>query len=418
MTLAEKILARHAGKTAVKAGEFVNCFYDVLLFHDVMVPIIVSEYNKIGKETVFDPDKVVMVNDHYTPNANIKAAQHCKIMREFAGRIGAKNFFDVGTMGIEHALLPEQGLVVPGDLVFGSDSHTCTYGALGAFATGVGSTDVAVALIKGELWLKVPESLKFIYRGKLPPHVTGKDLILYTIGQIGVDGALYKAMEFTGEAVTELSMDSRFTMCNMAIEAGAKTGLVAVDSKTEEYVENRAKRPWQAYQSDEGADYEKVYEFDVAGLEPQVAIPHLPSNSHPVSALPPTTIDQVVIGSCTNGRIEDLRIAAGLLKGRKVAPGVRTLVIPATQDIYRTALKEGLLEIFVDANAAVSTPTCGPCFGGHMGVLAEGERCVSTTNRNFKGRMGHPSSEVYLAGAPVAAASAIMGRIAAPWEVI
>jgi len=413
MTITEKILADHAGKAQVQPGELVNGKLDVVLANDITAPIAVSELKKMGYNQVYDNKRVMFVMDHFAPNANLKAAQQCKVCRDFARSSGLEHFYDVGNMGIEHALLPEQGLVVPGDVVIGGDSHTCTYGGLGAFATGVGSTDVAAGMALGQLWLKVPGSIKFVYRGKLPRFITGKDLILYTIGRIGVDGALYKAMEFTGEAISQLAMDGRFTMCNMAIEAGAKNGIVPPDEQTENYVKSRAKR-----HSDADARYEAVFEYDVTDLEPQVAFPHLPSNSKNVSEGINVSIDQVIIGSCTNGRLEDLRLAAELLRGKKAHPYVRTVIIPATQEIYRQAMREGLIEIFIEAGAAVSTPTCGPCFGGHMGILAEGERCVSTTNRNFVGRMGHASSEVYLASPAVAAASAIKGRIASPWEVV
>lgn len=418
MTITEKILADHAGRERVEPGELVNVRLDVVLANDITAAMAITELKKMGYEEVCDNERVIFVMDHFAPSANLKAAQQCKISRDFARRLGLKHFYDVGSMGIEHALLPEQGLVLPGDVVIGGDSHTCTYGALGAFSTGVGSTDVAAGMALGELWFRVPESLKFVYFGKLQPFVTGKDLILYTIGRIGVDGALYKAMEFTGEVISRLSMDGRFTMCNMAIEAGAKNGIVPPDKKTENYVRGRAKRPCRFYRSDPDARYEAVFEYDISALEPQVAVPHLPSNSVNVSELVDVNIDQVIIGSCTNGRLEDLRMAAGVFKGNRVHPYVRAIVIPATREIYLQAVREGLVEIFIEAGAAVSTPTCGPCFGGHMGILAEGERCVSTTNRNFVGRMGHPSSEVYLANPAVAAASAIKGRIASPQEVI
>lgn len=418
MTITEKILADHAGRERVEPGELVNARLDVVLANDITAAMAISELEKMGYEEVYDNERVIFVMDHFAPSANLKAAQQCKISRDFARRLGLKHFYDVGSMGIEHALLPEQGLVLPGDVVIGGDSHTCTYGALGAFSTGVGSTDVAAGMALGELWFRVPESLKFVYFGKLQPFVTGKDLILYTIGRIGVDGALYKAMEFTGEVISRLSMDGRFTMCNMAIEAGAKNGIVPPDEKTENYVRGRARRPCRFHRSDSDARYEAVFEYDISALEPQVAVPHLPSNSVNVSELVDVNIDQVIIGSCTNGRLEDLRMAAGVFKGNRVHPYVRAIVIPATREIYLQAVREGLVEIFIEAGAAVSTPTCGPCFGGHMGILAEGERCVSTTNRNFVGRMGHSSSEVYLANPAVAAASAIKGRIASPGEVV
>ncbi|HAA90091.1 MAG: 3-isopropylmalate dehydratase large subunit [Thermoanaerobacterales bacterium 50_218] len=418
MTITEKILAAHAGKKQVRPGELVNCRLDVVLANDITAPVAIREFTRLGLDRVFDPERVVLVPDHFTPNKDIKSAEQCKVVREFARKLGISNYFEVGRMGIEHCLLPEQGLVVPGDLVIGADSHTCTYGALGAFATGVGSTDVAAGMALGECWFKVPESIKFVYHGKPGRWVTGKDLILYTIGDIGVDGALYKAMEFTGEAIAELSMDSRFTICNMAIEAGAKNGIIAPDEKTKAYVEERAKRPYQLLASDPDAAYIEVREYDASEIDLQVAFPHLPENTRPVREAGGIEIDQVVIGSCTNGRMEDLRIAAQILEGKKVHPRVRLIVIPGTQEIYLNALREGLLEIFVEAGAAVSTPTCGPCLGGHMGVLAEGERALATTNRNFVGRMGHPESEVYLAGPAVAAASAVTGYITHPEEVV
>ena len=418
MTMAEKILADHAGVKDVVPGQIVNAKVDVVLGNDVTAPIAIKAFKDLGAEKVFDPNRVVLVPDHFTPNKDIKSAQQCEILREFAREQGLPYYFEVGRMGIEHALLPEQGLVVPGDLVVGADSHTCTYGALGAFATGIGSTDLAAAMILGELWFKVPESMLFIYYGSRREFVTGKDYILYTIGTIGVDGARYRAMEFTGEAIEKLPMEERFTMSNMAIEAGGKAGLISPDEITLAYVKDRAKRPWKVYKSDPDAQYIETLEIDVSKLEPVVALPHLPENVKPVAELDTITIDQVVIGSCTNGRITDLRQAASILKGKKVHPYVRLIVIPATQEVYRQAMKEGLLEIFLDAGAAISTPTCGPCLGGHMGVLAEGERAVATTNRNFVGRMGHPKSEVYLANPYVAAASAVAGRIVHPREVL
>ena len=377
----------------------------------------IREFEKIGADKVFDKDRVVLVPDHFTPNKDLKSAELAKIVREFAFRHEITNYFEVGRMGIEHCLLPEQGIVTSGDLVIGADSHTCTYGALGAFATGMGSTDLAAAWATGEAWFKVPPTIKFVYRGQLPPWVGGKDLILYTIGPIGVDGALYKVMEFTGEAIENLSMDGRFTMSNMAIEAGGKAGIVPPDEITRAYLEGRSKRPPRFYTSDPDAQYEKVYEFDVSKLEPQVAFPHLPENTRPISQVGDVPIHQVVIGSCTNGRIEDLRLAAKVFEGRKVHPKVRAIVFPGTQQIYLDAIKEGLVQTFVEAGVAVSTPTCGPCLGGHMGILAAGERAVATTNRNFVGRMGHPQSEVYLANPAVAAASAVAGRIAGPEEL-
>lgn len=417
MTITEKILAAHAGKEKVSPGELINCRLDLVLANDITAPVAINEFLKLELEQVFNPDRVVLVPDHFTPNKDIKSAEQCKQVREFARKFGITNYFEVGRMGIEHCLLPEQGLVVPGDLVIGADSHTCTYGALGAFATGVGSTDLAAGMALGECWFKVPESMKFVYHGEVGPWVTGKDLILYTIGDIGVDGALYRAMEFTGEAISNLSMDGRLTMCNMAIEAGAKNGIIAPDEKTRLYVEGRGRRPCQVYKSDPDAVYVEVREYDAGQIELQVAFPHLPENSRPVSEAEGIEIDQVVIGSCTNGRMEDLRIAAEILKGKKVHPRVRLIVIPGTQEIYLAAMREGLLEIFVEAGGAVSTPTCGPCLGGHMGILARREKALATTNRNFVGRMGHPESEVYLSGPAVAAASAVTGCISHPKEV-
>lgn len=418
MTITEKILATHAGKKSVVPGELINAKVDMVLGNDITAPVAIKEFAKIGVDRVFDREKIALVPDHFTPNKDIKSAEQVKAVREFAHRYGIVNYFEVGEMGVEHCLLPEKGLVLPGDLVIGADSHTCTYGALGAFSTGVGSTDMAAGMAAGEAWFKVPESIKFIYYGKLPRWVGGKDLILFTIGKIGVDGALYQSMEFTGETISALSMDGRFTMANMAIEAGGKNGIFAVDAKTKEYVSSRAKRPYTVYESDPDAKYTKIYEWDVSKLEPQVSFPHLPENAKPLSQCGTVAIDQSIIGSCTNGRIEDLREAAVVLKGHRVNPNVRLIVIPGTQEIWRQAMHEGLFEIFLDAGAAISTPTCGPCLGGHMGILAKGERAVATTNRNFIGRMGHPESEVYLAGPAVAAASAIAGKLAGPEEVL
>ncbi|MBA7467350.1 MAG: 3-isopropylmalate dehydratase large subunit [Dehalococcoidia bacterium] len=417
MNLAEKILAAHTGRKQVSPGEFVNARVDVILANDITAPIAIREFKKIGVSRVFDPKKVVMVLDHFMPNRDIASAEMAKIVREFCGEQKAV-FFEVGKAGIEHVLLPEQGITLPGQVVIGGDSHTCTYGAVGAFATGVGSTDLAAAMATGDLWMKVPTTIKFVYHGNLERWVGGKDLILHTIGDIGVDGALYSAMEFTGEAIAALSMDGRFTMANMAIEAGGKVGLFRVDNKTQLYIKSRAQQPYNVYEPDSDAEYAKVIEYDVTGLEPQVAFPHSPANTRPVSQAGNIKIDQAIIGSCTNGRIDDLKVAAQIFKGKKVHPGVRCIVIPGSQQVYAEALNEGLIAIFIKADAAVSTPTCGPCFGGHMGVLAEGERCVSTTNRNFVGRMGHPKSEVYLANPAVAAASAVLGRIAHPDEVM
>ena len=416
MTLAEKILAAHTGKKKVSPGEFLNVRVDLILANDVTAPIAIREFRRIGVGKVFDPRKVVMVPDHFVPNKDIASAEQAKLMRKFA-REQKILYFEVGQMGIEHVLLPEQGLVLPGDLVIGADSHTCTYGALGAFATGMGSTDIAAAMATGDIWMKVPPTIKFIYHGRPGKWVGGKDLILHTIGQIGVDGALYSAMEFAGEAIGYLSTDSRFTMANMAIEAGAKAGIFRVDDKTLDYVRPRAKRAYTVYEPDSDAEYASVIEYDVSEIEPQVALPHSPANTKPVSQVGDIEINQAVIGSCTNGRLEDLKVAAQMLKGRKVHPGVRCIIIPGSQQVYLDALNEGFIEAFIKAGAVVSTPTCGPCLGGHMGVLAEGERCVSTTNRNFVGRMGSPKSEVYLANPAVAAASAIMGRIASPENI-
>lgn len=420
MNITEKILAAHCGKTNVRAGELITARLDGVLANDVSGPIAAREFEEMGFTQVFDRERVYLVNDHSAPNANINAATQCKVNREFAKRHGITHFYDVGRMGIEHALLPEQGLALPGELIVGGDSHTCTYGALGAFSTGVGSTDVAVALGTGELWFKVPKSKKFVFQGQAPRFVTGKDFMLHTIGRIGVAGARYMAMEFDGPAIHALSMDSRFTICNMAIEAGGKSGIIAPDEKTLAYVKqhNRLDRPYTVYHSDADAEYEAVHEWQADDLCPLVACPHLPELVHPAEELGDITIDQVVIGSCTNGRMEDLRAAAEVLQGRTVSPHVRTIVIPGTQEIYRQAIAEGLVEVFLSAGAAVSTPTCGPCFGGHMGILAAGERAVSTTNRNFVGRMGHTTSEVYLSGPYVAAASALAGRIADPREVL
>jgi 3-isopropylmalate/(R)-2-methylmalate dehydratase large subunit len=418
MTLAEKILATHASLDEVRSGQFVEVAVDVVLSNDITAPIAIREFEKLGVERVFDPARVVMVADHFAPNKDIKSAEQCLMVRQFAQAQGLPHHFDVGRMGIEHVLLPEQGLVVPGDVVVGADSHTCTYGALGAFATGMGSTDIAVAMATGRTWMRVPETVRIVYHGALQPWVGGKDLILYTIGQIGVSGARYKAIKFAGPTVDELSMAGRFTMANMAIEAGAKAGLFAVDDTTRAYVDGRASRPYRVYQADDDAAYALVIEIDASQIEPQVAFPHLPENARPVSQANGVRIDQAVIGSCTNGRLEDLRIAAQVLRGRRVYPEVRCIVIPGTQQVYLNALREGLLEAFVEAGAVVSTPTCGPCLGGHMGVLAAGERAVSTTNRNFRGRMGHPESEVYLAGPAVAAASAVAGHIVGPEEVL
>jgi len=416
LTLVEKILAAHSGLDRVSPGEFINVRVDLVLSNDITAPLSIKEFQRLGVNKVYNPKRVVMIPDHFCPNKDILSAEQAKMMREFARQYDLL-YFEVGRMGIEHVLLPEQGLVLPGEVVVGADSHTCTYGALSAFATGMGSTDIAVAMATGEIWMKVPPTIKFIYHGKLGKWVGGKDLILYTIGDIGVDGALYSVMEFTGEAIDALSMDGRFTMANMAIEAGAKAGIFRVDGKTRRYVKGRANRSYTAYEPDNEGEYARVIEYDVSEIEPQVALPHLPSNVKPVSQVVDIKIDQAVIGSCTNGRLDDLKLAASILKGRQVNPEVRCIIIPGTQQVYLNALHEGLIEAFIKAGAVVSTPTCGPCLGGYMGVLAAGERCVSTTNRNFVGRMGSPQSEVYLANPAVAAASAILGRIASPAEI-
>jgi 3-isopropylmalate/(R)-2-methylmalate dehydratase large subunit len=415
LTIVEKILAAHAGKTSVSPGEFLNVKVDMVLSNDITAPLAIKEFQKLGVKNVFDKNKVVMVPDHFCPNKDILSAEQAKLLRDFSAQQQII-YFEVGQMGIEHVLLPEQGLVLPGDVIVGADSHTCTYGALCAFATGMGSTDIAVAMATGEIWMKVPPTIKFIFRGKLNKWVGGKDLILHTIGDIGVDGALYAAMEFAGDTIENLSMDGRFTMANMAIEAGGKAGIFHFDKRTKEYVQKRAKRPYKVYEPDSGG-YEKVIEYDATKITPVVAMPHLPSNVKPVSKIGRINVDQAVIGSCTNGRLEDLRIAAGILKGRKVNSSLRCIVLPGTQQVYMDALHEGLVETFIKSGAVVSTPTCGPCLGGYMGVLAAGERCVSTTNRNFVGRMGSTRSEVYLANPAVAAASAVLGYIATPDEL-
>ncbi len=417
MTMVEKIIAAHTDREKVNPGEIVQARVDMVMGNDVTTPVAINEFNKIGIEEVFDRERVVLVPDHFVPNKDIKSAEQAKQVREFAHEKGIKYYFEVGEMGIEHCLLPEQGLIMPGEIIIGADSHTCTYGALGALGTGVGSTDMAAAMATGEAWFRVPETIKVVYSGKLQPWVSGKDLILYTIGKIGVDGALYKALEFSGETIKDLSMDGRMTMSNMAIEAGGKCGLIAADKKTEEYLNNRAIRDYTCYYSDEDATYDKIINYNAAKIEPQVAFPHLPENTKPISKVGNIKIDQAIIGSCTNGRIEDLRTAAEIFKNNRVNNEVRCILIPGTQSIYRQALAEGLLEIFINAGVAVSTPTCGPCLGGHMGILAAGEKAISTTNRNFVGRMGHPESEVYLSNPAVAAASAIKGYIAHPEEV-
>jgi 3-isopropylmalate/(R)-2-methylmalate dehydratase large subunit len=415
-TLAEKILAAHTERKNLSPGDFINVKVDMVLSNDITAPIAIKEFRRMGLKKVFDPKRVVMVADHFVPNKDIISAEQTKFVRDFAREYGIL-FYDVGQMGIEHVLLPEQGLVLPGDVVVGADSHTCTYGAVGAFSTGMGSTDIAAAMATGDIWMKVPPTIRFVFHGKLGKWVGGKDLILYTIGQIGVDGALYASMEFTGEAIDSLPMDGRFTIANMAIEAGAKAGLFRVDKKTLDYVNARAKRKYQVYEPDKDAEYAGVYEWDVSKMEPQVSCPHSPANTKPLSQIAGQEIDQSVIGSCTNGRLEDLRLAAGVLKGKKVHPKIRCIVIPGSQSVYLNAIKEGLIETFIEAGAAVSTPTCGPCLGGYMGVLAGGERSISTTNRNFVGRMGSTKSEVYLANPAIAAASAVLGRIGSPDEL-
>ena len=416
-TITEKILMAHTGLKKIIAGQLINARVDIALGNDVTAPIAINEFKKAGGKKVFNKDKVALVLDHFTPNKDINSAQQCKAVREFAKKQKITHFYEGGQVGIEHALLPEQGIVLPGDLVIGADSHTCTYGALGAFATGVGSTDLAAAMLTGELWLKVPSSIKFIIFGSLQKWVSGKDLILHIIGRIGVDGALYKAMEFTGETIGKLPMAGRLSMANMAIEAGAKNGIFAPDKITRDYIKKRAKRDYKFYSSDTDAVYTDTIEIDAGEIEPQVAFPHLPSNVKGISKAGKVKIDQALIGSCTNGRIEDLRVAAQILKNRRAASNVRLIIIPATPEIYKQALKEGLIEIFLKSAAIISPPSCGACLGGHMGILAEGERAVATTNRNFVGRMGHPKSEVYLANPAVAAASAVLGRIASPEEL-
>lgn len=416
-TMVEKILSTHTDTNNFKIGDIINVRVDFAFANDITAPLAIKYFKESGAKEVFDRKKIGLIPDHFAPNKDIKSAEQCKLLREFAQEQEIENYFEVGKMGVEHALLPEKGLILPGDVVVGADSHTDTSGALGAFAIGVGSTDLAAIMALGEVWLKVPSTIKFIYSGKLNKWVSGKDLILYTISKIGVDGANYQVMEFSGEVIKRLSMDNRFTMCNMAVEAGAKTAIIEPDQITLEYLQGRATRPYRLYKSDPEAFYEKVIEFEVSKIEPQVAFPHLPENAKPISEVGYIKIDQSIIGSCTNGRIEDLRIAAEVLKGQQVHPEVRLIIIPATQDIYLQALREGLIDLFVSAGAAVSTPTCGPCLGGYMGILAKGERAISTTNRNFVGRMGHPESEVYLASPAVAAASAVAGRIVSPEEV-
>lgn len=414
MTMTQKILAAHAGLEKVEAGQLIQAKLDVVLGNDITTAVAIPEFKKTGAKEVFDKEKVVIVLDHFTPNKDIKAAEQCKACREFAYEKEITHFYDVGEMGVEHALLPEKGIVVPGDLIIGADSHTCTYGALGAFSTGIGSTDMAVGMATGECWFKVPTAIKFHLTGKPSKWISGKDIILHIIGMIGVDGALYQSMEFVGDGIQYLSMDDRFTMANMAIEAGAKNGIFPVDEKTIEYTKEHSMKSFTVYEADTDAVYEKEYTIDLSKMKPTVAFPHLPENTKTIDQIGDIKIDQVVIGSCTNGRYEDMKIAAEILKGKKVAKGVRTIIIPATQQIYLECIKDGFAEIFVEAGAVLSTPTCGPCLGGHMGIMAAGERTVSTTNRNFVGRMGHVESEVYLASPAVAAASAIAGKIVCP----
>ena len=417
MTMTQKILAKHAGLNTVTAGQLIEAQVDLTLANDITGPVAIREMEKAGFDKVFDRTKIALVMDHFAPNKDIKSAQQCLECREFAKKYDIVNFYDVGEMGVEHALLPEKGLTAPGELIIGADSHTCTYGALGAFSTGVGSTDLAAGMATGMAWFKVPSAIRFVLKGKKAPWISGKDVILHIIGMIGVDGALYKSMEFTGDGVAELSMDDRFTICNMANEGGAKNGIFPVDDKTMAYIKGRVHRNVTVFEADPDAEYEKTYEIDLSTLRPTVACPHLPENTKTVDELGHIEIQQAVIGSCTNGRIEDMRIAASILKGRHVAHGVRTIVIPATQEVYLQCIEEGLAKIFIQAGAIVSTPTCGPCLGGHMGILAQNERAISTTNRNFVGRMGHITSEIYLASPAVAAASAVMGYICAPEDV-
>ena len=417
MTMTQKILAAHAGLESVQAGQLIMADLDLVLANDITGPVAIHEVEKLNKKTVFDKDKIALVPDHFTPNKDIKSAEHCKCVREYAKEHDITNYFEVGQMGIEHALVPEKGLIVAGDVCIGADSHTCTYGALGAFSTGVGSTDMGCGMITGQAWFKVPSAIKIELTGKLSKWVSGKDVILHIIGMIGVDGALYRSMEFAGDGVASLSMDDRFSIANMAIEAGAKNGIFPVDDQTIAYMKEHSQKEYKIFEADEDAEYDEVIKIDLSTLKPTVAFPHLPENTKTVDEAGEVTIDQVVIGSCTNGRISDLREAASVLKGRKVADGIRAIVIPATQRIYMQAIEEGLVQTFIEAGAVVSTPTCGPCLGGHMGCLAKGERAVSTTNRNFVGRMGHVESEVYLASPAVAAASAVTGKISQPSDL-
>ncbi len=416
MTMTQKILAAHAGVQSVRAGEFISAKLDLVLGNDVTTPVAIREFKRLEQSQVFDKSRIALVPDHFTPNKDIQSAEHCRQMRCFAQEMAIENYFEIGEMGIEHALIPEKGLVVPGDAVIGADSHTCTYGALGAFSTGIGSTDMAAAMATGRCWFRVPEAQQFILKGKLPPHVSGKDLILHIIGKIGVDGARYQSMEFSGEGVASLSMDDRFTIANMAIEAGGKNGIFPVDEQTLAYTRDHGQRSPVVYTADADASYTAIHEIQLDTIRPTVSFPHSPDNTRTIDNVGDVSIDQVVIGSCTNGRISDMRIAASYLKGRKVAKGMRVIVFPATQQIYLTALREGLIETFIEAGAIVSTPTCGPCLGGHMGILAKGERALATTNRNFVGRMGHPQSEVYLASPAVAAVTALTGKISNPEE--
>ncbi|MBO5198835.1 MAG: 3-isopropylmalate dehydratase large subunit [Lachnospiraceae bacterium] len=417
MTMTQKILAAHAGLESVAAGQLIEADLDLVLANDITGPVAIHEVEKLNKKTVFDKSKIALVPDHFTPNKDIKSAEHCKCVREYAKEHGIENYFEVGKVGIEHALIPEKGLIVAGETCIGADSHTCTYGALGAFSTGVGSTDMGAGMITGKAWFKVPSAIKFVLTGKPKKWVSGKDVILHIIGKIGVDGALYKSMEFVGDGIANLSMDDRFTIANMAIEAGAKNGIFPVDDLTIAYMKEHSAKEYKVYEADEDAEYDDVITIDLSELEPTVAFPHLPENTKTVKESGDVKIDQVVIGSCTNGRISDLRVAAEILKDRQVADGVRTIIFPATQAIYLQAIEEGLIQTFIKAGEVVSTPTCGPCLGGHMGVLAAGERAVSTTNRNFVGRMGHIESEVYLASPAVAAASAVTGKISEPAEL-
>ena len=418
MTTTQKILAAHAGLDCVSAGQLIRAKVDLVLGNDITAPVAIKEFEKAGIKTVFDRDKIALVMDHFTPNKDIKAAEQCKLVRDFARKYQITNFFDVGKVGVEHALLPEMGLVKPGDLVIGADSHTCTYGALAAFSTGVGSTDMAAGMATGLCWLKVPTAMRFVLKGKLKPWVSGKDVILHIIGMVGVDGALYQSMEFTGDGLQSLTMEDRLCMANMAIEAGAKNGIFEYDEQTAQYAEEHGCKNWTVYKADADAAYTATYEIDLSAIQPTVSLPHLPENAKPVSEVGDITIDQAVIGSCTNGRIEDLRVAAKVFEGRHVNENVRCIVIPATQKIMLQAMEEGLVRTFIEAGCAVSTPTCGPCLGGHMGILAKGERAVATTNRNFVGRMGHTGSEVYLASPAVAAASAIAGKLVTPESVL